>query len=166
MNSVFFHSLFFLILLKNILERNETMIERAVPKDILKYEAKMFAGMTARQLIFIGAACAVALGMWSCTSFIIDFKVRIFFIAIPAVIPLLFGFVTIMGQPLEKIGLDIFIDTFLTPPVRRKETHFPELEKMEKAFEVTEEDGKVRKLKVDKEGKVVVKRSQTIRTIR
>ena len=141
------------------------MIERAVPKDILKHESKIFAGMTARQVVYIGIACGVGFGIFALTSFIPSVKIRLILAGVPAAIPLTMGFVTIMGQPLEKIGVDIFVDTLLTPPVRRKETHFPEMEKFKKTMEVVE-DGKVRKLKVDKEGNIVVKRSQSIKTIR
>lgn len=144
------------------------MIERAVPKDILKYKAKVFAGMTGRQIICMGIAAVVGYFAWAVLfgGFPIG-KVRIILTAIPTLVPIAFGFVTIQEQPLEKIGLEIFRDNFLTPQVRKKETRFPELEKFERKNEVIESDGKVRKLNCDKKtGKIVVKRSQTIKTIR
>lgn len=142
------------------------MIERAVPKDILKYKAKMFGGMNARQLVCLGAAAGVGFAIFSVTSFISVWQVRAIVTAIPTLIPLAFGWIEIQNQPLEKIGMDIFRDNFLAPTIRRKETHYPEMEKFEKQNQVTEPDGKTRKLAVDKNGKVVVKRSPEIKTIR
>lgn len=143
------------------------MIERAIPKDIMKHKAKMFAGMTSRQLICFGIACAIGLVMWlSFTSSLPIGKLRIVIVALPSMIPLLFGFVTIQGEPLEKIGMDMIRDNFLTPVTRRKEIRYPEMEKYKKSAVVTDEEGKERKLRCDKNGKVIVTRSSTIKTIR
>lgn len=142
------------------------MIERAIPKDILKHKAKMFAGLTSRQLICTGIAICVALVCWfTFTQSMPIGKLRIIIVAIPSIIPLLFGFVTIQEQPLEKIGMDIIRDNFVSPPTRPKEIHYPEMEKFKKKM-VVMEDGKERKLNCDKEGKVIVKRSNSVKTIR
>lgn len=142
------------------------MIERAIPKDILKYKAKMFGGLNARQLICIGIAAGLGFATWSVLGFIEVWQVRAIITAIPALIPLAFGWIEIQKQPLEKIGMDMFRENFLTPTTRRKEIHYPEMEKFAKQTSVTEADGTVRKLNVDKNGKIVVKRSQEIKTIR
>lgn len=143
------------------------MIERAIPRDIMKHKSKMFAGMTGRQLLFIGLAILIGLvTFFTLTASLPIGKLRIILVAIPSIIPLIFGFVTIQGQPLEKIGLDMLRDNVLTPVTRRKEIHYPEMEKYKKNAVVIEPDGKERKLRCDKNGKIVVTRSSTIKTIR
>lgn len=143
------------------------MIERAIPRDIMKHKAKMFAGMTGRQLLFMGIAVMVALFTWfTLTASLPIGKLRIILVAIPSIIPLLFGFVTIQGEPLEKIGMDMIRDNLLTPVTRKKEIRYPEMEKYKKTLVVTEPDGKERKLRCDKNGKVIVTRSNSIKTIR
>jgi hypothetical protein len=143
------------------------MIERAVPKDILKHESKMFAGMTSRQLICIGIAVGIAGLLWfSFTQSLPVGKLRIIIVAVPSFIPILFGFVKIQNQPLEKIGMDMLRDNFLTPVTRRKEIHYPEMEKSKRKPVVIEADGTERKLKCDKDGKIIVTRSNSLKTIR
>lgn len=143
------------------------MIERAIPRDIMKHKAKMFAGMTGRQLLFMGLAVMVALISWfTLTSALPIGKLRIILVAIPSIIPLIFGFVTIQGEPLEKIGMDMLRDNVLTPVTRRKEIRYPEMEKYKKTLVVTEPDGTERKLRCDKNGKILVTRSSNIKTIR
>lgn len=143
------------------------MIERAIPRDIMKHKAKMFAGMTGRQLLCMGIAVTIALITWFLLTEPLPIgKLRIIIVAIPSIVPLLFGFITIQGEPLEKIGMDMLRDNLLTPVTRRKEIHYPEMEKYKKTLVVTEPDGKERKLRCDKNGNIIVTRSSTIKTIR
>ena len=129
--------------------------------------AKMFAGLTGRQLLFMGIAVMVSIfTFFTLTDSLPIGKLRIIIVAIPSIIPLLFGFVTIQGEPLEKIGMNMVIDNLLTPVTRRKEIRYPNMEKYKKTLVVTEPDGKERKLRCDKNGKVIITRSNSIKTIR
>lgn len=142
------------------------MIERAIPKDILKYRAKLFGGLNARQLLCLGAAAAVGYVVYGITGFIGVWQARVAVTVIPAIIPLAFGWVEIQKQPLEKIGMDMLKDNLLTPVTRRKEIRYPEMERFAQEKVAREPDGSVRRLSTDKHGKVVVKRSPEIKTIR
>lgn len=143
------------------------MIERAIPRDIMKHKSKMFAGLTGRQLLFTFLSVMIGLLTWfSFTGGLPIGRLRIIISVVPSIIPLLFGFVTIQDEPLEKIGANLIRENILTPPIRKKEIHYPEQEKQKKVFSVLEEDGTIRPLKRDKNGKIIVTRSKTIQTIR
>lgn len=142
------------------------MVERPIPKDILKYKAKMFGGMNSRQLICLGLAAGIGFLAWTILGFVPVWQVRAAITAVPTVIPLAFGWIEIQKQPLEKIGMDMFRENFLTPTTRRKEIRYPEMEQFSKKKVVVESDGSERKLNVDKNGKIVVKRSSEVKTIR
>lgn len=109
------------------------MIERPMPQDIMEFKPKIMAGLTARQLIwgFVSGLITIiayltygkSMGMGPLT---------IALCAVPAIPTALIGFVPIMGQPFEKVAVQVVIDNFIAPPIRKKEIHFPEYEKWRK----------------------------------
>ncbi len=139
------------------------MVESPMPQDILKYKAKFIANFTARQVVFVMVGVAVGIATWFMTGGL-AMNVRI---VVAGIVGALFaspGFIFIFGQPIEKVLPAIITDNFLAPAVRKKETHFPELEKFERsrAWRTAEENAeaeenaanKKKKKKVPKQDKI------------
>jgi hypothetical protein len=93
-----------------------------MPSDVLDYKPKMLGNFTTRQL-FCGSLAVVA-GM--ITFFLcpdtMQINTRIVITVLPMLPFLIFGWMTLYGQPLEKIGRAVLEDNFLAPAIRRKET--------------------------------------------
>ena len=127
------------------------MIEAFVPQDILKHKAKFIASFSAREIISITLSAVAIIvtnvGVIKDPGASIDLRIFLSsFVALPF---LLVGFVQLYEQPFEKIAKNIFIENFLYPMKRKKETHHPELEKYEKTREwmtLTEEEEKKQEL--------------------
>lgn len=122
------------------------MIERPMPQDIMKFKAKLIAGLTARQIVWGGIAGVVAIGTYFALGDV-EFasgQMKVIVSAIPALPFFAMGFMTIMEMPLEKVAIPLLIDNFIAPPVRKKEIHNPGYEKFQKAhygeYETVRED--------------------------
>ena len=105
------------------------MIECPIPQDILKYQAKVIGGFSAREAIciFIGGVCGVG-GFFTIGSAISDITLKIIVTALFALPGLIFGFVKPLGQPFEKIVGVIIQDNFLTPTKLVKEIRHPDVD--------------------------------------
>lgn len=109
------------------------MIERPMPQDIMKFKAKMMMGLTGKQLlcVIIGAVLAL-IGYFTVGCHFKSNQLKIIISAIPAIPPLIVGFMPIMGMPFEKVAKPMLIDNFIAPAVRKKEIHHPGYEKWAK----------------------------------
>lgn len=109
------------------------MIERPMPEDILKRKSKTFGNFTAREAVLGGISVAIiCAGLFSWFRGIPDQSTRALVALIPAMPFLLIGFVPIYGVPFEKIFWPIVYDNFVCPIIRKKEVHYPEIERYEK----------------------------------
>lgn len=110
------------------------MIERPMPQDIMKFQAKIMAGLSARQIIWGGIGVGVAIGTFFLLKGNVDTSTRntILMSAVPALPFIFIGFGNIMGEPVEKVALPLAIDNFIAPATRKKEIHNPGFEKYEK----------------------------------
>lgn len=142
------------------------MIESPIPQDILKYKTKFIGNFSIRESIFL-----VLAGISAATAFFVflsDFptRPRIILTALFALPFLIFGFFTIIGQPLEKVLFDIIVDNFLTPIRIPKEVRYPELEKFEKSrnFESATADNKKKSKSNGK--KIKIKSSKEFKSIK
>ena len=104
------------------------MIEVPIPHDILKYKSKFIANFTARQFVFLCLGAAV--GIFSYFTFFKNVPGGIYFTALTIIPFYLVGFVTIFGQPFEKIAWNVLYDNFICPAKRYYEVHHPEYEKL------------------------------------
>jgi hypothetical protein len=99
------------------------MINCPMPSDVLNYKPKMLGNFTTRQLLFGPLALAVgALTFFTVGKSLDSMNAKIIVTALPMIPFLLMGWMTLYGQPLEKIGMALFEDNFLAPAVRKKET--------------------------------------------
>lgn len=109
------------------------MVERPIPQDILKYKQKAIMNFSAREAIFGGIGIIVIMiGCFIWFKDVTDTTYRAIYSAIPAAPFFLVGFVKIYNVPIEKIIGPLIIDNFISPIKRKKEVHYPELEKREK----------------------------------
>ena len=94
-------------------------IEREVPKDISKYEAKAIGSFTTRQLLCGIPAIALAVGSY----FLLKNRVSediLFFVAFLVAMPLLLlGWAKPYGIPLEKYISIVFVSQVLAPKHRK-----------------------------------------------
>lgn len=104
------------------------MIEVPIPHDILKYKTKFIANFTVRQ--FTSLCLGAAVGIFSYFTFFKDVPGGMYFTALIIVPFFLVGFVTIFGQPFEKIAWNVLYDNFICPAKRCYEVHHPEYEKL------------------------------------
>lgn len=113
------------------------MIEAPIPQDILKYKTKFIGNFSMREMACL-AAGVVAI-IYPYMTFIKDWELEITYkIVIAALFGLPFfalGFVQLLGQPLEKVLIPMFMENFIYPMTRKKETHHPEFEKFVKTKE-------------------------------
>lgn len=111
------------------------MIERPMPQDIMKFKAKLMAGLTARQILWGGVSAGIALG----TYFLLGdaafatTQTRIIVSALPALPAFAIGFMPVMGMPLEKVAVPLVVDNFISPAIRKKEIKNPGYEKFRKS---------------------------------
>ena len=139
------------------------MVESPMPQDILKYKAKFIANFTARQVVFVMAGVGAGIATWFLTGGL-ALNIHIIVTGIVGAIFAAPGFIVLFGQPIEKVLPAIITDNFIAPAVRKKETHFPELEKFERsrAWRTDEENAeaeenaanKKKKKKVSKQDKI------------
>lgn len=95
------------------------MIELEVPKDIRKYEAKLFGPFTTRQLICFIIACIVAFFVYQFVGALIPRDVIIFLIIIVDLPVLLCGWFKPYGMAFEKFAKTAFTTSFVSPAVRK-----------------------------------------------
>ena len=96
------------------------MIELEVPKDIRKYEAKLFGPFTTRQLICFIIAVVVALIVYKGLGALIPSIDILFFAILIIDLPvLLCGWVKPYGMAFEKFAQTAFATTFLSPKTRK-----------------------------------------------
>lgn len=95
------------------------MIELEVPKDIRKYEAKLFGPFTTRQLICFVIAVAVAFIVYKFVGAFIPQDILFFVIIIIDLPVLLCGWLKPYGMPFEKFAKTAFTTTFVSPAVRK-----------------------------------------------
>lgn len=113
------------------------MIELEVPKDIRKYEAKLFGPFTTRQLICFVAACIIAFVVYKSAILLMPQDICIFFTLIIIAPLLLCGWVKVYGMPFEKFAKVAFTTTFVSPKVRKYVTENAFSDKIQKdAFAV------------------------------
>lgn len=96
-------------------------VSRYVPKDIKKYKPKYFWGFTSRQMIALIAA-AVLIAAFLKLFGGMPIEAKVYASSLPAVVPLLFGFVRIYGMPLERFLPEVWHDYFGNAPKRYKIT--------------------------------------------
>lgn len=84
---------------------------RYVPKDIKKYKPKTFWGFTGREIISIFASIGVIFLVFVSTKSLAT-ETRIYIASVPAIIPMLIGFVRPYGIPLEKFVPELYFDMF------------------------------------------------------
>lgn len=104
------------------------MIEVPIPHDILKYKAKFVMNFTARQ--FISLCLGAAVGIFFYITFFRNIAGGIYFTALTIIPFYLVGFITIFGQPFEKIAWNVIYDNFICPAKRCYEVRHPEYEKL------------------------------------
>ena len=104
------------------------MIEVPIPHDILKYKAKFIANFTARQ--FVSLCLGSGVGIFFYITFFRNISGGIYLTALTIIPFYLVGFVTIFGQPFEKIAWNVLYDNFICPAKRCYEVHHPEYEKL------------------------------------
>ena len=104
------------------------MIEVPIPHDILKYKTKFIANFTVRQ--FVSLCLGGAVGIFSYFFLFKDVPGGKYLTALLIVPFFLVGFITIFGQPFEKIAWNVIYDNFICPAKRRYEVHHPEYEKL------------------------------------
>lgn len=99
------------------------MIKKNVPKDLTQYKTKVFASLTARQLVCVSLATLVILIVYFaiCKPFGLSKQTAIYVCMIPGMIPLMFMF-SMNDMPLEKYLKTLFKwNIFL--PAKRKINH-------------------------------------------
>lgn len=97
------------------------MIERPIPRDISKYEAKLMLGLTTRQVCLFAPGIACALIIF--TSFKATLGDLALFLAILAACPfILFASFKPLGLPLEKFIKSAMLPMLLAPCNRKYKT--------------------------------------------
>lgn len=123
------------------------MIELEVPKDIRKYEAKLFGPFTTRQLICFVIAVAIAFGAYYLFGSLMPQDVSFFVIIIIDLPVLLCGWFKPYGMPFEKFAKTAFTTTFVSPNVRKYVTENLYYNKM-KEEKIAEMQKKKKKQKI------------------
>lgn len=94
-------------------------IERKIPKDISKYESKLIAGLTTRQIVFGVPALAIGVGCFFLFQEYLPSDVNIF-IDFALALPLFCcGWIKPYGIPFEKYVSMVFVSMFLAPKHRK-----------------------------------------------
>lgn len=118
------------------------MIEAPIPQDILKYKTKFIGNFSMRETACL--ALGVIAIVYPYLTFIKDWEMGLTYkIVISALFGMpffAFGFVQLLGQPLEKVLFPMFMENFVYPMTRKKETHRPEFEKFMKTKEWEKDD--------------------------
>lgn len=151
------------------------MVECAMPQDILKRKSKFIANLSVREVSC--AALGIGAGLVCYFSWCKNFESQDvkFLITSLAILPfLLIGFVKVYDQPFEKLAPSIFMENFIYPAKRKKETHHPEFEKFEASrswihddVEEAEDGGKKKKKSKKKTSeKIVITKSEFYKGIK
>ena len=153
------------------------MVECSMPQDILKRKSKFIANFSAREVLC--AAAGLVLGVSSYFTWCKNIESQDIKMVICSLVILpffLLGFVTVYDQPFEKLAPKIFIENFVYPVKRKKETHFKEFEKYESTRywlvgkeddeEEAVDDKKKKKKKKKAPEKITVVKSETYRGIK
>ncbi len=113
------------------------MIELEVPKDIRRYEAKLFGPFTTRQVICFVIACAVAFVALKFLGELMPQDYAFFFIIIIDLPVLLCGWFKPYGMHFEKFAKVAFTTTFVSPTARKYviENAFSDKEEKDKLAE-------------------------------
>lgn len=97
-------------------------IEREIPKDISKYEAKLIGPLTTRQVIFGVPGAIVGVGCFFLTNKFLPSDVSTFISIFFAAPFLLCGWVKVYGVHFEKFVSMVFISQFVAPKHRKYRT--------------------------------------------
>jgi hypothetical protein len=95
------------------------MIELEIPRDIRKYEAKLFGPFTTRQLVCFVIAAVIALAAYFVLADMMPQDICFFVIIIIDLPLLLCGWVKPYGMPFEKFAKTAFTTTFVSPAARK-----------------------------------------------
>ena len=98
-------------------------VERKINKDIANYKTKLIGPFTLRQIVCLVPAIGVAvLFLWGLKDVFPSIEARIY-MTIPVAVPfILFGWVKIYNQPLEKFLKTALVSMFLSPAKRKYKT--------------------------------------------
>ena len=98
-------------------------VERKINKDIANYKTKLIGPFTLRQIVCLIPAIGIAaLSLWGLKDVIPSIEARIY-LMIPLIMPfILFGWVKVYKQPLEKFLKAALISMFLSPAKRKYKT--------------------------------------------
>lgn len=97
------------------------MIQRPIPRDISKYEAKQMLGLTTRQLCLYVPGAVLGVVVFFLTRDVIG-QAAIFLALLTAMPFLLFASFKPLGLPLEKFIKTTFLPMMLAPANRRYKT--------------------------------------------
>ena len=102
------------------------MIETKVPKDIRSYETKIIGPFTMRQTIAIGIMVLVdiLLFLWVLRPMKVSANAMVYVLMFFDIPVAAFGFIKVMGMPLEKYLRSYIIYTLLAPAKRGEEPVF------------------------------------------
>ena len=125
------------------------MIELEVPKDIRRYEAKLFGPFTTRQLICFVIAAAIAFVALKFLGALMPQDFAFFFIIILDLPILLCGWWKPYGMQFEKFAKVAFTTTFISPTARKYviENAFSDKEKQDKAAEANKKQKAKKQIK-------------------
>ena len=132
------------------------MIELEIPRDIRKYEAKLFGPFTTRQLICFIIAAVVAFGVYFLIGALMPQDVAFFAILIIDLPVLLCGWVKPYGMAFEKFAQTAFTTTFVSPAARKYVTENAFSDKIEEdKKEKATRKQRMKKLKPSKDKSLV-----------
>lgn len=98
------------------------MIEIHINKDVGSYDAKFIGPFTMRQTVCIVIAAPICWLIYKVTSPVVSGDVAGFFMAIPAAIAWMFGWLRPYGMRTEKFVQSVFITMMLAPANRKYKT--------------------------------------------
>lgn len=98
------------------------MIEIHINKDVGSYDAKFIGPFTMRQTVCIVIAAPICWFIYKITSPVVSGDVAGFFMAIPAAIAWMFGWLRPYGMRTEKFVQSVFITMMLAPANRKYKT--------------------------------------------
>ncbi len=132
------------------------MIELEVPKDIRRYEAKLFGPFTTRQLICFIIAAVVAFLMYGILGKFIPQDICFFVIIVIDLPALLCGWVKPYGMPFEQFAQTAFTTTFVSPAARKyvTENRFSDKIKEDK-IEKNTRKARMKKIKPSKDKNLI-----------
>ena len=98
------------------------MIEIRINKDVGSYDAKFIGPFTMRQTVCIVIAAPICWFIYKVLSPVVSSDVAGFFMAIPAAIAWMFGWLRPYGMRTEKFVQSVFITMMLAPANRKYKT--------------------------------------------